>query len=237
VTKCNKRWWAQIVSRISTKWKSSSLNITVYGVIFNVRIGKDFGLKNSVFYIRTVLTEHNNCLMYIFFHRRNVFLVRSLLFPFRRMWKGCLDSPTYWRPQTEHIYIYILTLWFYNMKQGNHDKEQFHFISATVCGLQYVGESKQPFHIRLNGNRSDLTKKTFLPVSQHSRLSDHSLEDFNKMKILIIEHNCLQRIGGHKRNIYIYTYLPCDFTTWNRETMTKNNFILYLQNINKTLTI
>jgi hypothetical protein len=28
-------------------------------------------------------------------------------------------------------------------------------------------------------------------VSQHSRLSDHSLEDFNKMKILIIEHNCL----------------------------------------------
>ena len=37
----------------------------------------------------------------------------------------------------------------------------------------------------------DLTKKTFLPVSQHSRLSDHSLEDFNRMKILIIEQNCL----------------------------------------------
>ena len=35
---------------------------------------------------------------------------------------------------------------------------------------------------------SDLTKKTFLPVSQHSRLSDHSLVDFNRMKILIIEH-------------------------------------------------
>ena len=44
---------------------------------------------------------------------------------------------------------------------------------------------------RLNGHRSDLTKKTFLPVSQHSRLSDHSLEDFNRMKILIIEQNCL----------------------------------------------
>jgi hypothetical protein len=28
-------------------------------------------------------------------------------------------------------------------------------------------------------------------VSQHPRLSDHSLEDFNRMKILIIEHNCL----------------------------------------------
>jgi hypothetical protein len=27
-----------------------------------------------------------------------------------------------------------------------------------ICGLQYVGESKQPFHKRLNGHRSDLTK-------------------------------------------------------------------------------
>jgi hypothetical protein len=44
---------------------------------------------------------------------------------------------------------------------------------------------------RLNGHRSDLAKKTFLPVSQHYRLSDHSLEDFNRMKILIIEQNCL----------------------------------------------
>ena len=44
---------------------------------------------------------------------------------------------------------------------------------------------------RLNGHRSDLANKTFLPVSQHYRLSDHSLEDFNRMKILIIEQNCL----------------------------------------------
>jgi hypothetical protein len=31
----------------------------------------------------------------------------------------------------------------------------------------------------------------FLPVSQHFGLSDHSLEDFNRMKILVIEQNCL----------------------------------------------
>jgi hypothetical protein len=37
----------------------------------------------------------------------------------------------------------------------------------------------------------DLTKKLFLPVSQHHGLSDHSLEDFNRMKILVIEQNCL----------------------------------------------
>jgi hypothetical protein len=46
------------VSRILTECKSSSLNRTVWGVIFNVRIGKYFGLKNSVLYIRTVLTEN-----------------------------------------------------------------------------------------------------------------------------------------------------------------------------------
>jgi hypothetical protein len=50
------------VSRILTEWKSSSLNRTVCGVIFNVRTGKYFRLKNSVFYTRTVLTENNRFL-------------------------------------------------------------------------------------------------------------------------------------------------------------------------------
>ena len=62
------------VSRISTEWKSSSLNRTVCGVIFNVRIGKDFGLKNSVFYIRTVLTENNKFLCIFSF---TVFIVNE----------------------------------------------------------------------------------------------------------------------------------------------------------------
>ena len=43
----------------------------------------------------------------------------------------------------------------------------------------------------MNGNKSDLTKKTFLPVSPHFGLSDHSLKDFNLMKILVIDQNCL----------------------------------------------
>jgi hypothetical protein len=65
-----------IVSRILTEWKSSSLNRTVCGVIFNVRIGKDFGLKNSVFYIRTVLTENNTAIgFYVYF--LSVFIVNE----------------------------------------------------------------------------------------------------------------------------------------------------------------
>jgi hypothetical protein len=66
-----------------------------------------------------------------------------------------------------------------------------YILECSVCGLQYVGESKQHSHKRLNGHRTDLTKKSFLPVSQHFRLSDHSLDYFNRMKILIIEQNCL----------------------------------------------
>jgi hypothetical protein len=66
-----------------------------------------------------------------------------------------------------------------------------HILECSVCGLQYVGEYKQPLHKRLNGHRNDLTKKSFLPVSQHIKLSDHSLDDFNSMQILIIEQDCL----------------------------------------------
>jgi hypothetical protein len=62
------------VSRILTEWKSSSLNRTVCEVIFNVRIWTDFGLKNSVFYIRMVLTENNRFLCIFSF---TVFIVNG----------------------------------------------------------------------------------------------------------------------------------------------------------------
>ena len=98
-------------------------------------------------------------------------------------------------------------------------------LECSVCGLQYVDESKYPFHKRMNRHRSDLTKKSFLPVNQHFRLSDYSLEDFKRMKILIIEHSCLWsdffnvRIGkdfGLKNSVfYILTVL------------TENNSFLY----------
>jgi hypothetical protein len=41
----------------------------------------------------------------------------------------------------------------------------------------------------MNGHRSDLTKKTLLPVSQHFVLPGHSLDDFGRSKIYIIDHN------------------------------------------------
>jgi hypothetical protein len=44
-------------------------------VVFNVKIGKDFGLKISVFYIRTVLTENNRYLCIFSF---TVFIVNRV---------------------------------------------------------------------------------------------------------------------------------------------------------------
>ena len=41
----------------------------------------------------------------------------------------------------------------------------------------------------MNGHRSDLTKKTLLPVSQHFVSPGHSLDDFGRSKIDIIDHN------------------------------------------------
>ena len=50
-----------------------------------------------------------------------------------------------------------------------------HLLDCHVCGSQYVGESVQPFNKRMNGHRSDLTKKTLLFVSQHFVSPGHSL--------------------------------------------------------------
>jgi hypothetical protein len=61
-----------------------------------------------------------------------------------------------------------------------------YLLDCHVCGSQYVGESVQPFNKRLNGHRSDLTKKTLLPVSQHFVSPGHSLEDLGRSKIYVL---------------------------------------------------
>jgi predicted GIY-YIG superfamily endonuclease len=64
-----------------------------------------------------------------------------------------------------------------------------YLLDCHVCGSQYVGESVQPFNKRMNGHRSHLTKKMLLPVSQHFMSPGHSLEDFGRPKIYMIDHN------------------------------------------------
>jgi hypothetical protein len=80
------------------------------------------------------------------------------------------------------------------------------FTSLThVCGSKYVGENVQPFNKRMNGHRSDLTKKTLLPVSRHFVSPGHSLEDFGRSKIYIIDHNpsCKENQRQKKESFWI----------------------------------
>ena len=80
-----------------------------------------------------------------------------------------------------------------------------YLLDCHVCGSQYVGESVQPFNKRMNGHRSDLTKKTLLPVSQHFVLPGHSLDDFGRSKIYIISLTTIQvgkRIKDKKERVF-----------------------------------
>ena len=52
-----------------------------------------------------------------------------------------------------------------------------YLITCRKCGNQYVGEMKNPLHIRTNGHRSDIgTGKIEKPVAAHFCQPDHSLE-------------------------------------------------------------
>ena len=80
-----------------------------------------------------------------------------------------------------------------------------YILECPICGLQYVGESLQPFHKRVNGHRSDIKKKPFLPVNQHMVSVGHSSCDFDKMKITIIDHNnnWNDKQRGHRETFWI----------------------------------
>jgi hypothetical protein len=64
-----------------------------------------------------------------------------------------------------------------------------YLLDCQVCGSQCVGESVQPFKKRIHGHRSDLTKKTLLPVSQLFVSPGHSFDDIGRSKFVIIDHN------------------------------------------------
>ena len=59
-----------------------------------------------------------------------------------------------------------------------------YLIQCRRCGLQYVGETGNPLHTRMNGHRSDIrTGKIEKPVAAHFTQLDHSLEDLQVMGI------------------------------------------------------
>ena len=63
-----------------------------------------------------------------------------------------------------------------------------YLLECAICGLQYIGETKQQLSKRLNGHRSDANCKPDLPLSRHLRSTGHH-DSFGKLKVTIIDHN------------------------------------------------
>ena len=64
-----------------------------------------------------------------------------------------------------------------------------YLITCTQCGKQYVGETKRALNERMNGHRSDWTKRRFQrsPVTEHFHLQNH---DFNShVSLCCIDHD------------------------------------------------
>ncbi len=65
-----------------------------------------------------------------------------------------------------------------------------YLIQCKKCEMQYVGETENALHIRLNGHRSDVkTKKLDKPVAAHFNLPDHTIDDLEVMGIEKIHSN------------------------------------------------
>jgi hypothetical protein len=142
--------------------------------------------------IQWVLRRHK-----VFTHEEERLFVRSLLCPFILLLNGWTCSPTYCNPQTwqsrrlSTLGVLQLTGKEYKIFCNVNCKTTIvvYRLECHVCGSQYAGESVQPFNKRMNGHRSDLTKQTLLHVSQHFVSPGHSLDDFVRSKIYIIDHN------------------------------------------------
>ena len=64
-------------------------------------------------------------------------------------------------------------------------KNLVYLIECRRCKKQYVGETENALHIRLNGHRSDIRhNRAEKPVGAHFNLPEHSIED---LTILVVE--------------------------------------------------
>ena len=60
-----------------------------------------------------------------------------------------------------------------------------YLIECKLCHMQYVGETQNPLHIRVNGHRNDIRhKRCDKPVAAHFCSTDHSL---SHLTILVLE--------------------------------------------------
>ena len=80
----------------------------------------------------------------------------------------------------------------------------------------------------MNGHRSDLMKKTLLSVSQHFVLPGHSLDDFGRSKIYIIDHNpsWKENLSIFKILLFLFKLMYTFYSTLYRYTAVSHTYVL-----------
>ena len=73
-----------------------------------------------------------------------------------------------------------------------------YLITCMRCGLQYVGETGQPLHLRVNGHRHNITHRNIdkSPVAEHFNSGAHMVSDMAVMATdFVCSHDeCLRKI-------------------------------------------
>ena len=82
-------------------------------------------------------------------------------------------------------------------------KNTIYMIECRKCHKQYVGETQNPLHIRLNGHRNAIMhRRTEKPVVAHFNSSGHSLNDLRIMVLEVMRSQDEHRYLRKKRESY-----------------------------------
>ena len=101
---------------------------------------------------------------------------------------GSIQTDLYSKPTDIHQYLAMDSCHPRHCKQAYirtcKTKNLVYLIECRKCRKQYVGETENALHIRLNGHRSDIrTNKTEKPVAEHFNLPGHYMENLTIMVI------------------------------------------------------
>ena len=80
-----------------------------------------------------------------------------------------------------------------------------YLIECRKCGKQYVGETENALHLRMNGHRSDFYRKLpDKPVAVHFNTTGHKFED---LTVMVIEKLCSANAARrkHRESYWIHT--------------------------------
>ena len=79
-----------------------------------------------------------------------------------------------------------------------------YLIECSLCHVQYVGETRNALHIRMNGHRGDIYHRCLdKPVSAHFNSSDHNLQHLSIM-VLEVMRSQNEDIRKMRENFWIF---------------------------------